>query len=72
MFSLLRYFVIGLLVLVAGVVALKVIAGIFVIGIGLLIVGAPIALVGYGVAKLIRHRNPVPQISEEDRRWLES
>ncbi len=73
MFSLLKYLILGILALVALTVVLKVVGVVVGLGIALLVVGGPILLVGYGVSKLLGHRrNKVPEISEEDRRWLES
>ncbi len=72
MFSLLKYLILGLLAIVALTVVLKVVGVVVGIGFALLITVGPILLVGYGVSRLLGHKKRVPEISEEDRRWLES
>ncbi len=72
MFSLLKYLILGLLAIVALTVVLKVVGVVVGIGLALLITVGPILLVGYGVSRLLGHKRQAPQISEEDRRWLES
>ena len=68
--SFFKYLVIGIVALLALKVALAVVG----IGIALITLAIPIAIVGaigYGVFKLIAPR-PAKQISDADRKWLES
>ncbi len=72
--SLLTLFVVGLVALVVVGVALSVIGAIFGLAFGLagflLFKVAPVLLVGYVVVRLLAPKRK--QLSEADRRWLES
>ena len=64
-----KYIVIGIVAIIALRIALGLAFGL----IGLLIACIPLLLVGFVVYKVIGPKKPkTPEISEADRRWLES
>lgn len=72
--SLLTFLVVGLVALVVLGVVLSVVGAVFGLALGLagflLFKVAPLVLVGYCVVRMLRPRQK--QLSEADRRWLES
>lgn len=62
-----KYLVIGIVALVALKLALGLAMGLL----GLAIAAIPLVLIGYVVYKLVGPKQP-PQISEADRKWLDS
>lgn len=70
MSSLLTFLLVGLVALVVVGVALSVIGAALGLAMFLLFKVAPIVLVGYVVLRLIKPKRK--QISDADRRWLES
>lgn len=73
--ALIQFFVVGLLVLVAAVVALSLvgtmISGLFGVAAFLLFKVAPILLVGWLVVKLLERRRDRRGLSAADRDWLD-
>jgi hypothetical protein len=68
--SILRFFLVGLLAIVAIGIVLKVVGVVLGISFFLLFTVGPIALVGYVVLRLVRPKHK--EISAADRHWLES
>ena len=66
--SFFKYLVIG----IAAIFALKIAIGILGFAFGLLIVAVPLALVGFVAYKLLGGGKSSRQISDADRKWLES
>ena len=63
-----KYLVIG----IAAIFALKIAIGILGFVFGLAMVAVPLALVGFVVYKIFGGGNKEKQLSEADRKWLES
>lgn len=74
--SLLIFFLVGMVALVVGGIALTILGSVFSLGLTaagfLLFKVAPVMLVGWIVVKLIQKKKSRDRLSAADRRWLES
>jgi hypothetical protein len=66
--SFFKYLIIG----VAALFALKIALGLLGFALGLAMVALPLALIGFVAYKIFGPKQNKPQISDADRKWLES